>query len=80
MTQYPLVQIDNLGVTFGSGHSAAQVLKGISLHIEAGTSLGLVGESGSGKSTLAKALVGLVPVTQGGFRIADRTVEGGGCS
>lgn len=33
----------------------------VSLHIEAGESLGLVGESGSGKTMLSLALIGLLP-------------------
>jgi len=36
-----------------------EVLRGISLALEAGASLGLVGESGSGKSTLGRLLLGL---------------------
>ena len=75
MNHEPLVSIENLDVIFGSGPSQAHVLKSISLDISEGISLGLVGESGSGKSTLAKALVGLVPVSGGKFRIADHTVE-----
>jgi peptide/nickel transport system ATP-binding protein len=35
------------------------LLKGVSLIVEGGTSLGLLGESGSGKTTLARCIVGL---------------------
>lgn len=75
MSIRPLVQIEDLDVIFGSGRSAAHVLKRVSLEIPEGVSLGLVGESGSGKSTLAKALVGLVPVSGGKFRIDDHMVK-----
>jgi ABC-type bacteriocin transporter len=43
------------GVVFGYGKRAA-VLKGIDLHVPAGSTVALVGESGSGKTTLANLL------------------------
>jgi ABC-type glutathione transport system ATPase component len=41
------------------------VLRGVSVAVGPGASLGLVGESGAGKSTLAQVLLGLRPPTAG---------------
>jgi len=45
------------------------VLRGVGLHVEAGTSLGLVGPIGSGKSTLVRMIVGLIRPTSGEIRL-----------
>jgi peptide/nickel transport system ATP-binding protein len=52
----PLLRIDNLHIHFG----AAPAVRGLSLRIDPGESLGLVGESGSGKSVTALAILGLL--------------------
>ena len=47
---------------------AVPVVKGLTLELVPGTSVGLVGPSGSGKSSLARALVGVWPVVAGSIR------------
>ena len=51
-----LLSIDNLSIRFGS----TEAVRGLSLSIGAGESLGLVGESGSGKSATALAILRLL--------------------
>lgn len=58
-----LLALQHVSVRYpGAGHD---VVKDVSLSVEAGQVLGIVGESGSGKSTLLKAWLGLVPVSGG---------------
>jgi len=54
------LNVNNLCKSF-----AVPVLKGVSLHIEAGSIHGLVGENGAGKSTLINILMGLLPPDSG---------------
>ena len=65
VAERPAVEIDNLGVVFGSGVNRTEALRDVSFTVPYSRSVGLVGESGSGKSTLAKVLVGMVPIGAG---------------
>ncbi|MCK9930965.1 ABC transporter ATP-binding protein [Frankia sp. Mgl5] len=58
-----LVEVDGLGVRFGSGPGEVHAVRDVSLTLVAGRCLALVGESGSGKSALARALLGLAGPT-----------------
>ncbi|MEE6273272.1 ABC transporter ATP-binding protein [Georgenia sp. MJ206] len=57
-------RVDFDGVRFGYP-SGPEVLHGVDLTIEAGTSVAVVGETGSGKTTLAKLLARLMDPTAG---------------
>ncbi|HEX5007982.1 MAG TPA: ABC transporter ATP-binding protein, partial [Hyphomonadaceae bacterium] len=57
----PLLQVENLSVSFRYRDRMVTPLDGVTLSIGAGESVGIVGESGSGKSTLALALLRLTP-------------------
>ncbi|MDY3677853.1 MAG: ABC transporter ATP-binding protein [Actinomyces urogenitalis] len=54
-------------VRFSYSEKAPEVLRGISLTIEAGSSVALVGSSGAGKSTLLDIIMGLQTPTSGSF-------------
>ena len=51
--------------TFGRGRHAVQALRGVSLTVREGESVGIVGPSGSGKSTLARILAGHLALDSG---------------
>ena len=62
----PLLSVDNLRVDFPQGRGKVfQALKGVSLHIQPGETVGLVGESGSGKTTIGKVILGQTPASAG---------------
>lgn len=55
-----LLAVQNLRVTFAVKRGEVRAVKGISLAIKPGETLGVIGESGSGKSVTALALMGLL--------------------
>jgi lipoprotein-releasing system ATP-binding protein len=61
----PLLEVRDLGKTYGSGANRLEVLSGINLDLQAGTTTALVGASGAGKSTLMHLLGALDRPTTG---------------
>ncbi|HZQ15602.1 MAG TPA: ABC transporter ATP-binding protein [Gaiellaceae bacterium] len=71
MTAEPLLEVENLRVTFG----AVCAVDGVSFAVAAGPfGLGLVGESGSGKTSIARAVVRLVDADGGRVRFEGADV------
>ncbi|MBW9109104.1 ATP-binding cassette domain-containing protein [Microbacterium ureisolvens] len=74
----PLLDVKDLVVEYpGKGFRAQpfRALKGVSLDILPGETMGLVGESGSGKTTLGRAALGLAPVTEGSIMYDGRDIS-----
>ena len=56
----PLLEIDNLHVTFSTRRGLVEAVRGVTLSVDEGEMLGLVGESGSGKSVTGFATTRLL--------------------
>ncbi len=61
----PILQIDNLSISFSSDNGEVQAVKGVSFDLERSKTLGIVGESGSGKSVTALSIMKLIPEPPG---------------
>ena len=76
MSKAPLLEVNNLSVTYRGRlglnlrRNAFQAVKGVTISINPGQTLGVVGESGSGKSSIANAVLGLVRPSAGSIRLA----------
>ncbi|WP_290807071.1 ABC transporter ATP-binding protein [Herbiconiux sp.] len=59
----PVVQIDDLSISFATDAGAVKAVAGVTLTVNRGEVLAIVGESGSGKTVTAKSILGLLPET-----------------
>ena len=77
----PLLEVDDLAVSFDIRGGRLVAVDGVSLSIRPGETLGIVGESGSGKSVMAYSLVGLLAgngrIDRGHIRFDGRDLRSG---
>jgi oligopeptide/dipeptide ABC transporter ATP-binding protein len=76
----PLVDVEGLRISAGTGGNAVDLVRGVDLTVRRGDTLAVVGESGSGKSLTALSLMGLLPagvrVRSGEIRFDGSPVTG----
>ncbi len=71
-----MIELDDVHLSLGRGAARVHILKGITLNIGRGETIGLVGPSGSGKSTLLMAIAGLERPDRGTIRIDGSDLSG----
>ncbi|VWX54326.1 ABC transporter ATP-binding protein [Novosphingobium sp. 9U] len=65
-----VIRARNVTLTLGTREAPTQILKGIDLDVERGTSTAILGPSGSGKSSLMAILAGLEQASGGEVEVA----------
>ncbi|BBB01195.1 putative ABC transporter ATP-binding protein [Actinacidiphila reveromycinica] len=77
-TGAPVLAVDGLDVHYGRRRRRRPALKGVTLSVARGETVGVIGETGSGKSTLARAVLGLVRASAGSITVGGEEVTGHG--
>ncbi len=70
----PMVTVDQVIRTFGTGHTATRALRGVSFAVNPGELVALRGRSGSGKTTLLNIVGGLDRPDEGTVQVAGQEV------
>jgi ABC-2 type transport system ATP-binding protein len=68
----PIIQLQGLSKTFGTGRKTVQAVRDLNLEIRPGQVYGFLGRNGAGKTTTIRLLLGLVRPSRGSARIDGR--------
>ena len=77
-TKDPVVRLQGVGKTYGTGDAAVHALRGIDLDLFGGEVVVVLGPSGSGKTTLLNIAGGIEEATDGSVSIAGQDLAGRG--
>ncbi len=72
-TTVPAVAFERAGIRLGRRF----IWRGVDLDVSAGEFVAILGPNGAGKSTLLKAVLGVLPLTEGSVRVFDKPVHRG---
>ncbi|MEV8036133.1 ABC transporter ATP-binding protein [Streptomyces sp. NPDC086182] len=70
-----VLEVKDLEVHYGTPRRRRPALRGVSLSVAPGETVGIIGETGSGKSTLARAALGLVRASAGSVVVDGEDVS-----
>ena len=70
----PVIMLDQARLALSSTEGMVEILRGISLSIEAGETVGVLGPSGAGKTSLLMIMAGLESLTGGSISLAENDI------
>ena len=70
----PVIILDEARLALYSAEGMVEILRGISLSIEAGETVGVLGPSGAGKTSLLMIMAGLESLTGGSISLAENDI------
>ncbi|HEV2815681.1 MAG TPA: ABC transporter ATP-binding protein [Allosphingosinicella sp.] len=71
----PVLELADIGKTYGRRGGAVQAVRGVSLSVGAGEVYGFLGPNGAGKSTTIRMLLGLIAPSAGVVRLFGRDLR-----
>ncbi|WP_418606944.1 ABC transporter ATP-binding protein [Georgenia sp. SUBG003] len=69
MNSNPIITVEGLRRTYGSGRHSYEAVRGVDLHVRRGEIFALLGTNGAGKTSLLEVVEGLAPATGGRVRV-----------
>ena len=72
MSSHPLLELDNIGITFGG----LKALEGVSSQVLSGQIKAIIGPNGAGKTTLFNIISGIYTPTDGEVRLKGEVING----